>query len=84
MIEEGLKPDDWVITGALLQVRPKMKVDAERTTMPTLLGRAVSGDAATPSPLTATPEKEKEKEKEKVQAKPAPAGKVPDSEGRRP
>ena len=39
VIEEGLKPDDWVITSGLLQVRPKMKVEIERVPMPTLVGR---------------------------------------------
>jgi multidrug efflux system membrane fusion protein len=39
VIEEGLEPDDWVVTSGLLQVRPKMKVDVERGPMPTLAGR---------------------------------------------
>jgi multidrug efflux system membrane fusion protein len=35
VIEEGLKPDDQVVVGALQQLRPRMVVDPERTTMPT-------------------------------------------------
>jgi multidrug efflux system membrane fusion protein len=34
VIEEGLKPDDWVIVGALQQVRPRMTVKPERIAMP--------------------------------------------------
>ena len=28
VIEEGLKPDDWVVVGGILQVRPRMEVQA--------------------------------------------------------
>jgi multidrug efflux system membrane fusion protein len=35
VIEDGLKPDDWVVVGALQQLRPKMDVDPEPTPMPT-------------------------------------------------
>jgi RND family efflux transporter MFP subunit len=35
VIEEGLKPDDWVVIGAIPQLRPKMEVDPEPTAMPT-------------------------------------------------
>jgi RND family efflux transporter MFP subunit len=36
VISDGLKRDDWVIVGALLQVRPRMEVKAEHIPMPTL------------------------------------------------
>ena len=35
MIEEGLKPDDWVVSGALLQVRPRMLIRPDRVPMST-------------------------------------------------
>ncbi len=35
VIEDGLKPDDWVVIGALQQLKPKMEVDPEPTAMPT-------------------------------------------------
>jgi multidrug efflux system membrane fusion protein len=44
VIEQGLEPDDWVVTGGLLQVRPRMEVKAERVPMPTLAGRAAAAD----------------------------------------
>ena len=52
VIEEGLKADDWVITSALLQVRPKMKVQSDRVPMPTLLGRTPSGELLPAGPAT--------------------------------
>jgi multidrug efflux system membrane fusion protein len=36
VIEEGLKPDEWVVIGGLQQVRPRMEVDPERMPMPTM------------------------------------------------
>ena len=36
VIEEGLKPDDWVVSGALLQVRPRMLIRPDRVPMSTL------------------------------------------------
>jgi multidrug efflux system membrane fusion protein len=38
-VVEGLKPDDWVVVGALQQVRPKMTVRPDRIDMPTLAGQ---------------------------------------------
>jgi multidrug efflux system membrane fusion protein len=35
VIESGLNPDDWVVIGALQQLRPKMEVDIEEHPMPT-------------------------------------------------
>ena len=43
MIEQGLKPDDWVVFGGLQQVRPRMTVRPERVPM---LGRP-AGEAET-------------------------------------
>ena len=48
VIEEGLKPDDWVISGALLQVRPRMVIRPERVPMPTL-GPAPAASQETPA-----------------------------------
>ena len=36
VIEEGLKPDDWVVSGGLLQVRPRMLIRPDRVPMSTL------------------------------------------------
>jgi membrane fusion protein, multidrug efflux system len=46
VIEHGLKPDDWVVTGGILQVRPRMTVRADKVPMPTL---------GQPSPAAETP-----------------------------
>ncbi len=35
VIEDGLKPDDWVVVGGLQQLRPRMEVDTEQVAMPT-------------------------------------------------
>jgi len=35
VIDDGLKPDDWVVVGALQQLRPRMDVEPEQTPMPT-------------------------------------------------
>lgn len=50
VVEEGIKPDDWVIVGALLQVRPQMEVKTDRIPMPTL-GPSAEGQSA---PTSAT------------------------------
>jgi multidrug efflux system membrane fusion protein len=36
VITEGLKADDWVVVGGLPQIRPRMVIRPDRTTMPTL------------------------------------------------
>jgi multidrug efflux system membrane fusion protein len=38
VIEEGLKPDEWVVVGALQQVRPRQVVRPDQVDMPTLAG----------------------------------------------
>jgi multidrug efflux system membrane fusion protein len=49
VIEEGLKPDDWVVSGGILQVRERMQVAPDRVPMPT------SGPAAAAAPSPAVP-----------------------------
>jgi multidrug efflux system membrane fusion protein len=44
VIESGLQPEDWVVVGALQQVRPKMEVRPDQTAMPTL-GPSEKGEA---------------------------------------
>jgi multidrug efflux system membrane fusion protein len=36
VIEEGLKPDDWIVSGSLLQVRPRMLIRPDRVPISTL------------------------------------------------
>jgi len=45
VIDEGLKPDEWVVSGALLQVRPRMLIRPDRVSMP-VLGQPVVADQA--------------------------------------
>ena len=47
VIVQGLKPDEWVVVGALQQVRPRMPVRPEEITMPSLLPPA-TGEAPHP------------------------------------
>jgi len=55
VVETGLKPDEWVVVGALQQVRPRMKIEPDRVTMPSyassvpLAGGAVGPPASTAS-----------------------------------
>ena len=42
VIDEGLKPDDWVVVGGLQQVRPRIKVRPDQMSMPTLAPTPVS------------------------------------------
>ena len=50
-VVEGVNPDDWIVVGALQQVRPRMVVDPEQITMPTL---ETTGQA--PSPVPSKPQ----------------------------
>jgi multidrug efflux system membrane fusion protein len=53
VISDGLKPDDWVVVGALLQVRPRMEVKTEQIPMPSLARPpATVRRRTTPSPET--------------------------------
>ncbi|HEY7425490.1 MAG TPA: efflux RND transporter periplasmic adaptor subunit [Gemmataceae bacterium] len=45
VIKEGLRPEDWVVVGGLPQIRSRMEVRPDRTTMPSLV-RPSNGDAA--------------------------------------
>ena len=46
VIEEGLKPDDWVVSGGILQVAKELPVMPDRVPMPTL------GQPAAAAPAT--------------------------------
>ncbi len=50
---EGVKPDDWVVVGALQQVRPRMEVQPERLKAMPALNQPVEGEA----PKAAEPKK---------------------------
>ncbi|SRR5579885_3039179 len=52
VIESGLQKDDWVITGGLLQVRPRMEVQPDQVPMPTLAAQAppAANERAQPPP----------------------------------
>jgi multidrug efflux system membrane fusion protein len=48
-VVEGLKLDDWVVVGALPQIRPRMEVEPEETPMPSI------GAGEAPPPVPAKP-----------------------------
>ena len=48
VISDGLKAGDWVVVGALLQVRPRMEVRTEQIPMPSL-SRPATGDSPPPN-----------------------------------
>jgi RND family efflux transporter MFP subunit len=52
-VVQGIEPTDWVVVGALQQVRPRMQVEKEEMPMPTT-GTPASGVA--PAPVPAKPE----------------------------
>jgi multidrug efflux system membrane fusion protein len=52
VVIDGLKPDDWVVVGALLQVRPRTEVKAEHIPMPSL-AQPPTGDKAPEPPKPA-------------------------------
>ncbi len=54
VITDGLKPDDRVVVGALLQVRPRMEVRVEPIPMPTLT-QPPTGDRAPAEPPRGNP-----------------------------
>jgi multidrug efflux system membrane fusion protein len=47
VIESGLKAGDWVVVGAIQQVRPRMEIRPDRTAMPTI-GPSPKGEAEKP------------------------------------
>ncbi len=54
-IDAGLKPDDWVVIGALQQVRPRMAVRTEESTMPSLETSSEKAATTAPTEKPATP-----------------------------
>jgi multidrug efflux system membrane fusion protein len=46
VIQDGLKPDDWVVVGGLQQVRPRMEVQTEQIDMPTVPAGQFPGPGA--------------------------------------
>ncbi len=51
VIEDGLKPDEWIVSGALLQIRPRMLIRPERVAMP-MPGQPVVADQKQAEPKT--------------------------------
>jgi multidrug efflux system membrane fusion protein len=49
VIDDGLKPDEWIVSGALLQIRPRMQIQPERVKMP-LVGQPVVAAQKTAEP----------------------------------
>lgn len=52
VVADGLKPDDWVVVGALPQIRPRMTIRPEQIPMPSL---ALPPTGDQPPPGTAKP-----------------------------
>jgi RND family efflux transporter MFP subunit len=50
VIEEGLKPDDWVVVGGLQQLRPRAEIQPDPTAMPTLAGGEAASSRRKPQP----------------------------------
>jgi multidrug efflux system membrane fusion protein len=59
VIEEGLKPDDWVVSGGILQVRDRVQITPNRVPMPTLgpAGAAALAPAVPKTPESVSPAK---------------------------
>jgi multidrug efflux system membrane fusion protein len=49
VVREGINADDWVVVGALQQVRPRMEVKPDQVPMPTLGPTAPAPQAAAPA-----------------------------------
>jgi len=47
-VVEGLHPDDWVVVGALQQVRPRVRIRPDKVSMPTLAPNADKGTEKQP------------------------------------
>ena len=61
VVELGLKPDDWVVSGGILQVRPGREIVPDRVPMPAL-GQPAAADPAPAVPKTpGSPAPEKSK-----------------------
>ena len=57
VIEEGLKPDDWVVSGGLLQVRPRMLIRPDRVPMSTFEKAPAEAKTKSTKSAKATPAK---------------------------
>lgn len=57
VITEGLRPDDWVVVGGLPQLRARMQVQPDRTTMPVLAGPPSRNTAPPPDPTKTKPKR---------------------------
>ncbi len=59
VIEEGLKPDDWVVSGGILQVRARLEITPDRVPMPTLNqpGAVAPAPPVSTVPQPASPQK---------------------------
>lgn len=55
VISGGLQPTDWVVVGAIQQVRPRMQVQAVETPMPTIPVAAEAPSATNPGPQPPPP-----------------------------
>jgi membrane fusion protein, multidrug efflux system len=56
VITAGLKSDEWIVVGAMQQVRPKAKIKPDRMPMPTL-GESVKSEMPAEKPAQASPAK---------------------------
>jgi multidrug efflux system membrane fusion protein len=57
VIEEGLKPDDWVVSGGILQVRARGEITPDHVPMPTLGQPAATAPAQSTTPESPSPPK---------------------------
>ena len=84
VITSGLSGKDWVVVGAIQQVRPRMQIRPDRVTMPTLgaaveeatPGSSASGSAPAPAPSRTIPSDGKSQGIEPHEKNP-PAGPAP-------
>jgi len=53
VIQDGLKPDEWVVVGGLQQVRPNLVIEPEQVEMP-VLGLPTAGETAPAAPASKT------------------------------
>jgi multidrug efflux system membrane fusion protein len=59
VIEDGLKPDSWVVSGGILQVRERVEVTPDRVPMPTLGPPAAAAPVPAVSKTSESPVPEK-------------------------
>ena len=87
VVEDGLKPDDWVIVGGLPQLHPRMQVRPEKIPMP-VLGQPEgdeASDSETPQEKGADTKAQPKGADAKDQAKASETkAQAKDAEGRRP